>query len=76
MAYVSTDTWVGSFQTISNPDGTYTLAGMGPGAYKIGFVPTGGGLSWYGGPNRSTATVVTLPAGGTITGIDRTAPAD
>lgn len=74
-AYTSTDAYLGTYETISNPDGTYTLAGMGPGDYKIAFFPPGGGLSWYGGPNRGTATVVTLATGGTLTGIDRSAPA-
>jgi hypothetical protein len=68
-AYTSTDVWVGSFQVQSQADGTYTLAGLPSGTYKIAFFPPSGPPQWYGG-SRPTATSIVIVAGSAATGID------
>jgi hypothetical protein len=70
-AYSPSDAWVGSFQVQSKADGTYTLAGLAAGSYKIAFFPPGGPIQWYGGSTRQAATSVVV-TGGALTGIDRT----
>jgi hypothetical protein len=71
-AYTPSNTWVGSFQVQSGANGSYTLAGLPVGTYKIAFLPPTGPIRWYGGTTRNTATDVTVTAGGLLTGIDRT----
>jgi probable HAF family extracellular repeat protein len=73
-AYRSTDTWVGSYVTTTGVDGTYDLAGLAPGSYKIYFTPTADtGLQkeWYDdATTRGLAANLTVTAGGGLTGID------
>jgi protocatechuate 3,4-dioxygenase beta subunit len=70
-AYAPSDTWVGGHQVVSAADGSYTLAGLAPGTYKIAFFPPVGAASWYGGATRTAATSLVVVGGSTVTGIDR-----
>jgi hypothetical protein len=70
-AYTPSNVWVGSFQTTSGANGSFTLAGLPVGTYKIAFFPPTGPVRWYGGPTRPTATTLVVTARGLITGIDR-----
>jgi hypothetical protein len=56
----------------SRPDGTYTLAGLPEGTYKIAFFAPVGPMRWYGGTTRQTASSVVVVSGAVLTGIDRT----
>ncbi len=73
-AYGPGDTWVGSFATTTAADGSYRIAGVRAADYDIRFVPpSGSGLAieWYdNAPARTSATLVTVTAGLTTTGID------
>ncbi|MDP5226375.1 MULTISPECIES: hypothetical protein [Arthrobacter] len=59
---------------VASSDGTYVITGLPAGDYKVQFqAPWGSGLStiWYkNASSPDDATVVTLPGGGGVTGID------
>jgi hypothetical protein len=68
--YISSDTWLGSFQTVTDTAGSYQLATTwDPNAmqnrYKIVFIPpasTGLNTQWYiAAPNRTDAQWVQIP---------------
>ncbi|MDL9979026.1 MSCRAMM family protein [Microbacterium sp. ASV49] len=67
-----TDAWGGSANTDINGD--YQITGLAPGNYVVQFhtgymYPTLASQWWNGAPSRSTATPITVTAGGSITGI-------
>jgi hypothetical protein len=58
-------------------DGTYTLTGLAPQTVKISVEVTSTTpptTTWYGGTTFATATPLTIPATGTVTGPDLTLP--
>lgn len=65
--------WDVPHQTLSAADGTFTIAGVEPGArYMLAQVPQGTSMTtYYGGTTYGPeATTFVVPAGGTIAGID------
>jgi hypothetical protein len=73
MAFVPTDTWVGSVWATTAADGTYTLDGLDASTYRVlALGPQGSGLEgrWYPGTRqRSDATPVDTTAG-PVTDVD------
>jgi hypothetical protein len=73
-AYGTTDGYVGSAAAITNADGTYELAALATGTYKLLFRPIASpGLraEWYDdAPSRTAGAAVTIASGSTQTGVD------
>ncbi len=64
---------------VTGNNGSYTLAGMQPGRYKVKFTAGCGDSGfrtqwWDGAASAAAATVITVGAGGTVQGIDATLP--
>jgi 5-hydroxyisourate hydrolase-like protein (transthyretin family) len=68
--YDSSDEFVNSTTTAAS--GTYTLSGLTPGSYEVGFVPTGNLLPQFynGQASLDNANAVTVTASHTTSGID------
>lgn len=74
MAYAPGDVWLGSYETVTATDGSYSLPSMDAGPYRIRFVPpasSGLPARWFDdSPTSSTATVVQVTAGTTQADVD------
>jgi poly(3-hydroxybutyrate) depolymerase len=72
-AYAPTDAWTGSAGAITGADGSYEITGLEAGDYQVSFLPIPSpGLKpeWYDSATRSSATPVTVTAGGVTPAID------
>ena len=61
--------------TYAASDGTYTIAGLAPGDYLVGFVPQQTNYVsewWDNAPDVTTAKAVHVAAGAAVTGVDAT----
>ena len=73
-AYGADDLWVGSAAATVGPDGSYVIAGLAPGAYKVLFRPpavTALPYAWYGAATRRGATALAVDPSAPVTGIDQ-----
>lgn len=73
LAYTDADGWYGSTVTTTADDGTYTLAGLADGDYKILFHGQAVGVTtlWYGGgTSREDAPPVSVTDGAAVAEVD------
>jgi hypothetical protein len=64
--------WFSPQSVYSSRTGQYSFKGLEPGQYKIRFGGAPNSETWWGGSFEETATIVTVTAGGSVTGINGT----